>query len=284
MSKFNIKDGRESFWQWDVGQKLKLSDTSLYGKKINEVHISNSSTKGAYKCDIVDGEISIPDILLTTYGEIFVYAVYKDDTERETTLCQRFHIHQRKKPQDYIYTEPEKETWEELNDEIKSINDQLSEIPINELLAELADKAEITVVDSLPTTDIDENTIYLLKGSSGYVGYIRVGNEWSTFGGGSGGGKGEKGDKGDPGDSGVYIGKAEDMPDNANVLIDETAEDAVIIPNVLQELGDSEEDSISQKAVTDAINSVKKQIPTNTEEWTFTLTDGSTVVKMVLVR
>lgn len=281
MSEFSIKDGRESFWQWDVGQKLTLSDTSLYGKKINEVHISNSSTKGAYKCDIVDGEISIPDILLTTYGEIFVYAVYKDETERETTLCQRFHIHQRKKPQDYIYTEPEKETWEELSDEIKNINDQLSEIPINELLAELADKAEITVVDSLPTTDIDENTIYLLKSSSGYVGYIRVGNEWSTFGGSSGGGKGEKGD---PGDSGVYIGKAEDMPDSANVLINETADEAVTVPNVLQTLGYSEEDTVSQKAITEELNSVKEQIPTNSEQWTFTLSDGTTVVKMVLVK
>ncbi len=53
------------------------------------------------------------------------------------------------------------------------------------------------------------------------------------------------------GENGVYVGSG-DMPENANVQVDpEGADGELVIPDVLQTTGDSEEDTMSQKAITE---------------------------------
>ncbi|MBQ8235338.1 MAG: hypothetical protein IJZ37_01475, partial [Clostridia bacterium] len=60
----------------------------------------------------------------------------------------------------------------------------------------------------------------------------------------------KNGSKGDPGDSGVYVGGEADKPADTKVLVDPNAQEEIVIPEVLQSTGDSEEDTMSQKAIT----------------------------------
>lgn len=49
------------------------------------------------------------------------------------------------------------------------------------------------------------------------------------------------------------------------------------------ELSETSENPVQNKVVNEAIKAVEAKIPTKTEEWTFTLEDGSTVTKKVVV-
>jgi hypothetical protein len=65
----------------------------------------------------------------------------------------------------------------------------------------------------------------------------------------------KNGAKGDIGNSGVYVGSG-NPTDGENVQIDPTAGDTFTIPDVLQTTGNSEVDTMSQKAITEAIASI----------------------------
>ena len=136
---FKIYDGRETFYQWDINQKLIVADDS-----ITEVHFSNRTNSYSLVCDIQnEGDlrvVSVPNVLLQTNWPIKVYAYRKDHTE----VSQTFRVIEKAKPQDYVYTPDEVKTWEELNDRItaleqsgvspeviaKAIEDYLAEHPI----------------------------------------------------------------------------------------------------------------------------------------------------------
>ena len=102
---FSLVDGRADAWQWDTGLSLNVDDSEY---QISEVHMSNSSTKGAFVCEIKpDRTVEIPNILLTTDGDINIYAIISDGEGERTVIKERLHVHRKKKPQDYVYTETE---------------------------------------------------------------------------------------------------------------------------------------------------------------------------------
>ena len=136
---FKIYDGRETFYQWDINQKLIVADDS-----ITEVHFSNRTDNLSLVRDIYnEGDLRVvfvPNVLLQTNWPIKVYAYRKDHTE----VSETFKVIAKAKPQDYVYTPDEVKTWEELNDRItaleqsgvsaeviaKAVEDYLAEHPI----------------------------------------------------------------------------------------------------------------------------------------------------------
>ena len=136
---FKIYDGRETFYQWDINQKLIVADDS-----ITEVHFSNRTDNLSLVRDIYnEGDLRVvfvPNVLLQTNWPIKVYAYRKDHTE----VSQTFRVIEKAKPQDYVYTPDEVKTWEELNDRVtaleksgvspeviaKAVEDYLAEHPI----------------------------------------------------------------------------------------------------------------------------------------------------------
>ena len=136
---FKIYDGRETFYQWDINQKIIVSDDS-----ITEVHFSNRTDNLSLVRDIYnEGDLRVvfvPNVLLQTNWPIKVYAYRKDHTE----VSETFKVIAKAKPQDYVYTPDEVKTWEELNDRItaleqsgvspeviaKAVEDYLAEHPI----------------------------------------------------------------------------------------------------------------------------------------------------------
>ena len=63
MTMFSIFDGRASFWQWDLNQRLIVSDDSCC-----EVHFDNGTTEHALVCEVKEKDgyriSEVPNILL----------------------------------------------------------------------------------------------------------------------------------------------------------------------------------------------------------------------------
>lgn len=111
---FKIYDGRTSFYQWDLNQKLVVFDDS-----ITEVHFCNKTDDCALVCEVYkDGTlnlVNVPNILLQDNWTIRAYGVAADHTEHEA----RFKVVSRTRPADYMYTETEIKTWDSLEERLE---------------------------------------------------------------------------------------------------------------------------------------------------------------------
>lgn len=111
---FKIYDGRDSFWQWDTGQKLIVEDDDI----CCEVHFSNgedsSIPKEVYKLDGVR-VVDVPDILLQSSGIIAAYAYAEDPvTGAHTERAELFFVVEKPKPEGYIYSQTETLKYQDL--------------------------------------------------------------------------------------------------------------------------------------------------------------------------
>ena len=101
------------FWQWDSNQQLIVDDDTVF-----EVHFSNRSDTVALVCEIkeVDGirVVDVPNILLQRDWPLHVYAFAQDHTKYEKT----FEVKGRDKPADYVYTETEVKSFDELEKKV----------------------------------------------------------------------------------------------------------------------------------------------------------------------
>ena len=112
---FKIYDGRTHFWQWDLDCKLIVEDAS-----IKQVHFCNRSSECSLVCLIYEENgqflVNVPNILLQSDRDIHAYA-YDGVTKYEACLK----VYARCKPADYVYTETEVATWEQLNDRLTTL-------------------------------------------------------------------------------------------------------------------------------------------------------------------
>lgn len=133
-----IYDGREQFSQWDIDVMITSTDFKVG----DEVHITNSRLPNAmtvlvheYKGKAV---IDVPNILLQTTYPIIVFRYIKDDKSGYTIDKQEFVVNQRQKPDDYVYTETEVKSWENLAEDVQNAMNELSD-NLNELNGEITD-------------------------------------------------------------------------------------------------------------------------------------------------
>lgn len=117
---FSIYDGRESFYQWDLDRKLIVADDT-----INQVHFCNKTDDCSLVCEVYteNGKrlVNVPNILLQTDWKIRVYGYDTNYTKHYAT----FGVVARTKPTDYVYTETEVRTWDELNNKIIETKEEL---------------------------------------------------------------------------------------------------------------------------------------------------------------
>lgn len=102
-----IYDGRESFYQWDVNQKI----TSPKLKEGDEVHFGNSKSGEAivveaykYNYTVV---ADVPNIILQETKKVVAYRYVTDGEGKRTIHEKTFDVVARPKPADYVYTETE---------------------------------------------------------------------------------------------------------------------------------------------------------------------------------
>lgn len=117
MEVLKIEDGRDAFWQWDLGRRLIVSD-----EKCREVHFDNGTTEKLPVCEVFkeDGKslVEVPNLFLQNDKPLFAYAYIKDENGAYTIRVESFEVLPKVKPADYIYTETEVKSWEDLADRI----------------------------------------------------------------------------------------------------------------------------------------------------------------------
>lgn len=138
---FRIYDGRTDLYQWDLDRKLIVGD-----KTIREVHFCNrtgecSLIRNVYE---VNGMylVDIPNVLLQTDWDIRVYGIDSNYTKHN----QRFNVIARTRPENYVYTDTELKTWEQLESRIDEIEENgVSEEQIGEAVEKYLDENDIQV-------------------------------------------------------------------------------------------------------------------------------------------
>jgi hypothetical protein len=120
-----IYDGRESFYQWDLNQKV-TSDEFEVGDKIHFFNMrqTNALVVRAYE---LDGVVvaDVPNILLQTALPITAWKYVYDEHSAQTVMEDTFKVEQRPQPYDYFYSETE---LYELRKEVADVVSQLDGI------------------------------------------------------------------------------------------------------------------------------------------------------------
>lgn len=104
---FSIFNGRTSFYQWDVDQKLIINcDIPDY-----QVHFENTSDEVCYTLEPyeMDGKtvVNVPNVLLQKSVPIVAWCYVLDENGNYTIKSKTFAVIKRQKPSDYVYTETE---------------------------------------------------------------------------------------------------------------------------------------------------------------------------------
>lgn len=105
---FAIANERKSLWQWDLNQQLTVAGDCT------EVHYLDRGAPSTLTVAVKDGKADIPNILLQKAGRLVVYAYIIDEQDHHTKVCETFGIASRPKPAEYVYTETEVKTWNDL--------------------------------------------------------------------------------------------------------------------------------------------------------------------------
>lgn len=123
-----IYDGRESFYQWDVNQKITSTDFKVG----DEVHFTNYKQRNALvtRTYELDGKVvaDVPNILLQTATPILAYRYVADENVCNTVDEHTFDVNQRAKPDSYVYTETEVFTYNAILNCVGNIDSALESI------------------------------------------------------------------------------------------------------------------------------------------------------------
>ena len=183
---FKIEGGRSSFWQWDLNQRLIVGDDIC-----GEVHFCNRTGDCALVCRVYeDGGkkvVDVPNILLQTTNSIHVYAYAVNGDAKCTKKKAYFLVLARTKPSDYIYTETELYTVEEMVEEALQAAKESGDFKGEKGDKGDAGSVKFLVVAELPTDGIDESAIYLVptadpKEQNTYSEYIFTNGAWECIG------------------------------------------------------------------------------------------------------
>lgn len=119
-----------NLYQWDTGRVVQIDPDIDY--VIHEVHFATRKMDFAYvvKTYTENGRTycKVPNILLQQCYDIYCYEVRENDDGEESTSTTIFKVTKRNRPLDYIYTDPEKYTYKELENRLKVIEDSLDGI------------------------------------------------------------------------------------------------------------------------------------------------------------
>lgn len=126
---FEIFDGRKDFFQWDLNQKIIISE------KVDRVHFVISGKIEATEVKTEDEQFvaDVPNIMLQSSGclNVYAYVMGEDDEESYTKIEEYFVIKGRPKPPDYVYTETEVLNYETVRKEIEDIEKRLKDVEEN---------------------------------------------------------------------------------------------------------------------------------------------------------
>lgn len=146
---FKIYDGRKEFYQWDLDRKLIVED-----KTISEVHFCNrmgavSVIRYVYE---VNGMylVDVPNILLQDSFRMNVYGYDKNYTKHS----KNFNVVARTRPENYVFTDEDVNSWKELDERINNIEKEaVPEAVIEAVVQDYLDEHPIVDLTGYATED-----------------------------------------------------------------------------------------------------------------------------------
>ena len=136
---FKIYDGKTSFHQWDINQKL-----IVFNPEVVEVHFTNATLGKALVVEVyTEGEqrlANVPNILLQEAFDIKVYGFCGECVRDKKS----FNVIARAKPEDYVYTETEVKTYEKVMEQVEenTTNIEMLGIVIDNQFKEINEEIE----------------------------------------------------------------------------------------------------------------------------------------------
>ena len=140
-----LNDGRSELWQWDTGRTLAVD------ADCSQVHFSNKVFGRSIDVDVVNGVVTIPDVLLQTDNDLNVWAFVGTAENGYTKISKTFKVNRRNKPADYVFTPPDQTTLAELSGRLDRIEESQDPDAIKNAVADYISKNPITVEETDPT-------------------------------------------------------------------------------------------------------------------------------------
>lgn len=110
-----LNDGRKEMYQWDIGRIATID------VECDVVHFSNLKYGASLSVEVKNGEVAIPNKLLTSGEPIYCWAFVADANGKYTKQEQTLNVNKRAKQSDYVYTETETLTWKSLDERITEL-------------------------------------------------------------------------------------------------------------------------------------------------------------------
>lgn len=141
-------------YQWDTGRVVMVDPDSGY--EVHEVHFTNRKMDFAYVVKTYKENentyCKVPNILLQQYYDIYCYEVRENDDGEESISTTTFKVVKRNRPLDYVYTEPEKYTYKELEDRIDKLEETIEEVKIASEEASVLANEAYSIAETTKTT------------------------------------------------------------------------------------------------------------------------------------
>lgn len=152
----------ETLYQWDTDRQMEITDTE--GLSIDEVHFSNTILTKALVVEPTVSEAgyvaNIPNSLLKVPMMIKAYVVAQTENGKHVTFCEQFEVNKRTKPSDYVYTETEVKRYEDLENRIKTLEDNpVSEETIGKSIGEYLEKNPVEIEVDKELSETSENAV-----------------------------------------------------------------------------------------------------------------------------
>lgn len=132
--------GGAELWQWDTGRQIDCAGLQA-GAKVQFAYSDTQALSTAVKTADGASVADVPNQLLLRSGALMVYAyVTEADGVSYTKYAARFNVQARPKPDDYVYTPTEVQSWQTIHNEIGDLDD-LTTTAKNNLVAAINEAA-----------------------------------------------------------------------------------------------------------------------------------------------
>lgn len=132
--------GSTELWQWDTGRQIDCAGLQA-GTKVQFAYSDTQTLSTAVKTAGGASVADVPNQLLLRSGALMVYAyVTEADGVSYTKYAARLNVQARPKPDDYVYTPTEVQSWQTIRGEIGDLDD-LTTTAKNNLVAAINEAA-----------------------------------------------------------------------------------------------------------------------------------------------
>ena len=153
---FQLADGRQNVYQWDINVKLLLDEGN---ESADEVHFSARFSRVSLSVEVIHTEdssyVTIPNILLQKPNDIIAYSYITNADGSYTKHDTIIPVIARPKPSGYIYEETEILTWKTLDDKIDDLGRSTADA-VKYTEQELTDEQKSQARANIGAVSVDE--------------------------------------------------------------------------------------------------------------------------------